>query len=381
MIPVGCLRGGVAAPSGGSDLPPSKTKLSRQVLTAQAAQRDLTYTVDTVGSLEPERQTSIAPGVSGVVDEVLFHEGDLVDADTVLVRINQERYESAEKLARANVGQAEAKVALAQDQADRARQLGERQAVSQEEARRRMLELQVVRAEFAAAQASLAMAEHDLANSRVRPPYAGQINARRVASGDYVKEETVVATIADLSKLRLTTWVPEMAAARVKLGDTLEFELPAVPGRKFPARIFFLSTVADPQSHMFECKAEIPEPDPDMKPGLFARVQIATEQHTGAVVVPEESVRAGEQGFVVYVAESSDARDGKASGVARVRPVQLGFRRPGFVEVLAGITAEDRVVTRGSESLEDGTPIEYPVETKASATADADADAAADGKT
>src|SRR5436309_3255422 len=103
MLPVGCLRGGVAAPSGGSDLPPSKTKLSRQVLAAQAAQRDLTYTVDIVGSLEPQRQNSIAPGVSGVVDEVIFQEGDPVDADTVLVRINQERYQSAEKLARANV--------------------------------------------------------------------------------------------------------------------------------------------------------------------------------------------------------------------------------------------------------------------------------------
>jgi RND family efflux transporter MFP subunit len=373
LLCVGCKRGGIAAPTGGNDLPPSKVKLAREVLTAPVEQRDLLYTVDTVGSLEPEKQTAIAPGVAGIVDEVLFKEGDQLDPDTVLVRIDQEKYQSAAALAKANQQRAEARLALAKDFASRSASLTQRQAGAQEEATKWALEYEAAKAELAAAQAARALAERDLAKSRVRPPYPGQINQRSVAPGEYVKEETVIATIADISKLRLVTWIPEMAAARVKVGDMLEYEVPSLPNKRCQARIFYLSTVADTQSHMFECKAEITEPDAAMKPGLFARVQIATEKHADACVVPEESVRAGEKGFLVYVPHERPGPDGQPQWVAKARRVQLGFRRPGFVEVLSGVEPGERVITRGSEALEDGTPVEFlREEQKTEVTAEAE---------
>jgi membrane fusion protein (multidrug efflux system) len=90
------------------------------------------------------------------------------------------------------------------------------------------------------------------------------------------------------------------------------------------------------------------------------------------MVVPEESVRASEQGFVVFIPEEKPGADGKTQWVARQRMVQLGFRRPGSVEVLSGVEAGQRVVTRGSESLENGTPIEFtPAAKPVTATASA----------
>jgi multidrug efflux system membrane fusion protein len=288
--------------------------------------------------------------------------------------IDQEKYKAALQLAQANekraeenLKRAEAKLSLARDLADRAIRLGERQAISQEERTKWEQELKVAAADSAAADAELAaagaahlLARRDLAKSVVRPPYPGQINQRRVAEGDYHKDETIIATIADVSKLRLVTWVPELAAARVQNGDIIEFELATMPQKKYQAKVFYLSTVADPQTHMFECKAEITDPDTEMKPGLFARVEIPTDQHRDACVIPEVSVRASERGFVAFVPEQRTGPDGKTSWVAGTRQLQLGFRRPGFVEVLSGVQPGERIVTRGAEALDNGTPIEFP---------------------
>jgi multidrug efflux system membrane fusion protein len=378
----GCAKHGVSAPTGGSEIPPSQVKLTRQVLVASAERKDLTYSVNTVGTLEPERQTSIAAGVAGLVDKVSFKEGDrwteqdLENPDKFLILIDQEKYRAALQLAQANEKRAEenlkrteARLSIARDLSDRATRLIERQAISQEEATKWAQEHKVALAESAGAEAELAaaraahqLAQRDLTKSVVRPPYAGQINQRRIAEGDYLKDETIIATIADVSRLRLITWVPEMAAVRVKMGDTIDFELAVMPQKKYEAKIFYLSTVADPQTHMFECKAEILSPDPEMKPGLFARVQIATDQHQNACVIPEVSVRASERGFVAFVPEPKSNGEGQTSWVANARQLELGFRRPGFVEVLSGIEPGERVVTRGSEALEQGTPIEFPVE-------------------
>src|SRR5262245_41783565 len=99
----GCGRRGIESPQGGGEVPPAAARLARKVEVAAVRQQDLTYTVDTVGTLEPERQTSIASGVAGIVDEVLFREGDAVDPETtVLVKIDQRRYEAARALAKAN---------------------------------------------------------------------------------------------------------------------------------------------------------------------------------------------------------------------------------------------------------------------------------------
>jgi multidrug efflux system membrane fusion protein len=372
-------------------VPPSQVKLTRQVLVSPVERRDLTYSVNTVGTLEPERQTSIAAGIPGVVDKVGFKEGDrwteedLARPDRFLVLIDQEKYRAALQLAAANEKRANenlkrtgAKLLLARDLVDRASRLGERQAISQEERTKWEHELNVALAENAAAAAELAAAEAahrlaqlDLTKSVVRPPYAGQINQRRVAEGDYLKDETIIATIADISRLRLVTWVPEMAAARVGIGDMIEFELAALPQNKFQARVFYLSTVADPQTHMFECKAEVMNPDAEMKPGLFARVQITTDQHKSASVIPEVCVRASERGFVAFVPELKMNSDGKSMWIASSRQLELGLRRPGFVEVLAGVRPGEQVVTRGAEALEDGTPIEFPLdEPKPKATAE-----------
>jgi RND family efflux transporter MFP subunit len=492
---------------------PSQVKLKRNVELAQARQQRLDYSVKTVGYLQAEGETNIAAGVTGVVDEVLFREGQWVPRGAILVKVDQRRYLAAVELARANWKRAEENRELAEKLEGIAKKSGT--AISAEEHTKALQALRVALAELSAAQAALDLAENNLYRSQVRAPYAGQMNQRMVTRGTYLEEKTVIGTIADLSRLRLVGSVPEKAGPMVRelknqreavriasetlhagsllgvsawpgftglmlhevepslLGYEVQFTLGAFPGRTFYARVFYLSTQASSDTHMFECKGDVDvrgrtlrpsagarglagvrivsltdvvadqldlprsqgqiveqverssaaagaglksndillelngkpvpslllefnkllqtfkagspveavvlrkgrkltipalqlaESEPDdasveLKPGYFAEIQFPLKGKPNACFIPEESVRASEQGMIAFVPEMRVNSKGEEEWQARQIRLNVGFRSPGFVEVLDGLEPGDWVVNKGAESLEAGTPLNIP---------------------
>ncbi|MBI1832395.1 MAG: efflux RND transporter periplasmic adaptor subunit [Planctomycetes bacterium] len=466
-ILLGCVLGGLAGCRQGAGdpgiktTPPSKIVLQRNVDLTTALQKSLVYRVETIGVLEAEGQTDIAAGVNGVVDEVFFREGDDVRAGDVLVTIDKERYQADEELARANMDRAKESVGVLRDIAVRAEKSGS--GISTEEKAKAIGNYRVAEAEYRSNVAAHARARHNLARSRVKAPYDGRINKRLVTIGTYLEEKTVIATIADLSRMRLVGYVAESAApvvrdmlasqddrllaARVGLmmagaaGQTAwqqaaplsllqadivstgfdpEFEVFAMPGQVHLARIFYMSTVGNADTHMFECKAEvlgwrasyiapnftdkksptqkkagngdivpaggftdkkapkdekkldIPVPPtlapkrsldifsaPKLWPGFTAKIRFPMKSSPNAVVVPEESVRYTEKGVIAFVPEEVRKSDGSTEWLARARVLDIGFRGEGWVEVRRGLSAGERLVHRGAEALEDGTPIRF----------------------
>src|SRR5262249_44727193 len=107
----GCAKQGHGAPQGGSTVTPAHAKLTRNVELAQASQEKLACAVEPAGYLDAEGQTDVAAGVSGIVEEVLFREGDWVEKDqTLLARIEPKKYEAMLAQAEANLKRAEANV-------------------------------------------------------------------------------------------------------------------------------------------------------------------------------------------------------------------------------------------------------------------------------
>ena len=419
----GCRRAGIGAPEGGGSVSPSKVVLQRKVELAEAQGRGLVARVETIGMLEAEGTTDIAAGVPGIVDEVLFREGDEVRAGTLLVTIDKAKYEADEQLAKANVERGKAALDLARDLADRAERSG--LGTSEEERSKARGGYRVAEAELRSVIAAHARAKSNLERSRVRAPYPGRINKRLVTKGSYLEERTVIATMADLTKIRLVGYVPETAAPAVReliatqddrlraarLGVALgglgpltgplgrglaaaavqcdmipsgfdpEFEIMALPGQRFIARIFYLSTVANPETHMFECKAEVLGWRPDISdpskpreessnsaslklrpalwPGFTAKITFPTRSTPSACVIPEEAIRNTERGTVVFVPEKKMLDGGKTEWIVRARVLELGFRGNGDVEVRQGLHVGDWVVCRGAEALEDGTPVSF----------------------
>jgi multidrug efflux system membrane fusion protein len=261
-------------------------------------------------------------------------------------------------------------------------------------------ELAAAEKDVDAARAMVTVAKHNLRRSQVRAPYTGQINQRKVTRGSYLEDKSVIATMADVSRLRLVGFIPEKAApmARAMLleeqrtrtaflvgnavagrwvglaaaaidqsGETpahfkLEFELRPFPDRKFHGRIFYLSTVADPSTHLFECKAEVSTRtmDGQLRPGFTAKIRCPLPGRATSVIIREEAVRASERGFVAFRPRAVQNRDGDTEYVAEAVPLELGQRRPGWVEVLKGLRPGDWIVRRGAEALEENTPLAIP---------------------
>src|SRR5262249_43053573 len=174
--------------------PPRKIVLERNVDLTTVQKRSLVYRVETIGVLEAEGQTDIAAGVNGVIDEVLFREGDEVKAGCILVIIARDRYQADEDLAKANMERARENMSVMKEIALRAERAGT--ALAPEDRARAVGNYKVADAEHRSAIAAHARAKNNLMRSRVKAPYDGRINKRYVTKGTYLEEKTPIATIA-----------------------------------------------------------------------------------------------------------------------------------------------------------------------------------------
>ena len=320
-----------------------------RVRTAPVVTKDVVYRVSALGSLEADELVQVTSEVEGALTEVRFREGDRVTPETVLARIDPERHRLEAARAEATYQRAVADRERAFADLKRREQLAREELVAVEELNRSSRETDRLAAEAAAAKAALDIALQNARRSDVRPPRAGVINTRSVDTGQFVRVGTVLATLVDVSRLRLRFKVSEAESLKVQDGQVVSFRVAAVGERDFQARIYHVGDVADAATRQVEVLAWVKNPGV-LKPGFFAEVALATQAHAGARVVPESAVQASERGFVAYV-----VRDGKA----QLRPVTIGLRAGGStVEILSGLEPGEAVVTEGSDSLADGSVVE-----------------------
>ena len=151
--------------------------------------------------------------------------------------------------------------------------------------------------------------------------------------------------------IKLEFEVPETALSGINIGNAVSAIATAIPGRKFQGNVATINTRIDPTTRSIRVRANIPNPDDLIKPGMFMTVALGIGVTPNAVVVPEEALLAqgGEQ--FVYV-----IRDGKAN---RTR-VQVGQRLPGLAQIVSGIDGDARVAVTGLQQLRDGMAVRNP---------------------
>jgi RND family efflux transporter MFP subunit len=320
-----------------------------RVRIAPAALQDVVFAVKAVGGLEAEEIVRVTAEVEGAVSQVSFHEGDRVGPQTVLARIDPDRYRLEAERAEATHQKAMADQHRAEADLERREALARDQLVAAEELNRSRGETERMSAESSAAKAAWDWARQNEGRSLVRPSRAGVINTRTVETGQFVKTGDVLATLVDVSRLRLRFRVSESESLHAREGQVVQFSVAAAGGQEVPARIYHVGETADAATRQVEVLAWVKNPGL-LKPGFFAEVTLATETRKGAIVVPEGAIQASERGFVVYAV---------SGGKASLRPVQIGLRTgDGIVEILSGVKPGDSVVIEGSDRLADGVSVE-----------------------
>lgn len=340
------------------------------VRVAPVAVQDVVYEIKAPGTLEAEELVQITAQVEGAVTEVRFHEGDRVGRDTVLLRIDPERYRVELMRADANYEMALADARRAASDLARREELAKEQLVAAEELNRARQEAERLHADTQSARAAREIAAQNVARANVRPPLAGIINTKTVETGKFVKTGDVLATVVDVSRLRLRFKVSEAESLRAREAQTVQFHISSLGPREFQATLYHVGDLADPATRQVEVLAWIQNPG-ELKPGFFAEVTLASETRRGALVVPEGAVQASEKGFVTYVVEG---------GKAKLHPIEIGLRTgTGLVEIRSGVKTGDVVVIEGSDRLTDGLPVQV-AEAAPAGGAPAAARGAGDGK-
>lgn len=351
----------LAAACGGGGQPGAAAgrpaRQSLRVRVTPVVVRDVVHQIKALGSLEPQDLVQVTAQVEGVASDVRFREGDRVGPDTVLLRIDPDRHRVEAERARGLKDQATAELGRAQADLDRRESLAANQLLSTEELARSRGENARLGAAVEVAKAAYEIALQNLRRSEVKPQVTGVINTRSIDTGQFVRTGMLLATIVDVSRLRLRFKVSEGESLRAREGGRVSFRVAPIGPRDFGARIYHVGRVADPATRQVEVLAWV-DPENELKPGFFAEVTLEGERKQGAVVVPESAIQASERGFVTYVVQEN---------TARLRQVGLGLRTgTGVVEILSGLEAGEIVVSEGSDRLADGVAVE-PVEAGAEA--------------
>ena len=173
-------------------------------------------------------------------------------------------------------------------------------------------------------------------------PIGGTIVQRKVGPGQYVSagSSDPVFVIGDLSTVWLTAYVRETEAARVRVGQDLQFTVLAYPDRAFTAQLNYVATAIDPASRRLLVRATIDNEEKLLKPEMYANVSIFAQDETAGVAVPREAL--------IYEGSTVRVWVGHEDKTIELRQLKTGLTKGRMVQVLEGIAPGERVVTRGS---------------------------------
>jgi multidrug efflux system membrane fusion protein len=352
LVFTSCKKGGDAAPQtkrGGSSF--DRSKISYPVEVEQVTMQSLVYTVNAVGSIDAFEKVQVTARVSGVVDRVLFAEGNTVAVDQVLVEIEPERYRLAVEAAQASYEKALAAKADAEAGLKRRETVITQTPglIPGEELETWRTKVLLAASDVALTKAALNQANLNLHDAYVRAPFSGILQTRTVQTGQYVEVGTVMATLVRRDPLLLRFRIPERDASQLRPGMPANFKM-RDDAREFSSKIVHVADAADEVSRMVPVTAEIKDSrDPVLRPGAFAEITIPVSTARSSPVIPQIAIRPSERGFIAYVVENDAAVE---------RVLTLGMRTAdGQAEVLSGLKAGEILVVRGAEALRNGVPV------------------------
>ena len=315
---------GHAGPPGGGPPPPAV----EVVTLAQEAFRE---TAALLGELRAVESVVVKSEVAGVIERIGFEEGQAVAKGAVLFELRDD-----ERLARLH--EAEAQLALAEDQFGRTQRLASRNAAAE-------AQLERDRAEVAVARARVERYRAEWERTRIRAPFDGLVGARQVSPGARITPEDALVRVDAVDPMELAFTIPESALPLARIGAPFELQVASYPDRWFPGALSFIAPSVDSQTRRVLCKGRVPNPGHLLLPGMFAEVRAQLGERQ-AFLVPEEALVNDPDGFFVW-------RIGPDDGAERV-PVEVGARESGRVEVRAELRPGDRIVSAGTHKVRAG---------------------------
>jgi RND family efflux transporter MFP subunit len=344
--------------------------------------------VDLSGTLLSPDQAKVSSEVAGIVRDVPVQLGTEVRAGDLLVRLEPRELQLALDRAEGQLHQIEAQLGVdhaqtkrppADDQIasvrqamanrddarntfTRAQQLHARGLMSQVDFDTADTRLKVADANYQASidnvqalkatlqdrRAAFELAQKKVADAAIKAPVSGSVAERLVQPGEFIRENTPVATIVQMNPLKLKTAIQEKHAGLIRPGQEVAFAVEAFPGRMFTGTVAYVSPAVDQATRTFAVEALVENTDRVLKPGFFAKGVVRTHRDADVLAVAEDAISTLAGVSTVYVIEG---------GKARQQQVTLGARQDKLVEIASGLKGDELLATSNLSQLATGVSV------------------------
>lgn len=341
----GVLAGGTALVRAADDKKtPATNKPALTVTVAQPEKRELPSVFSASGNIAAWQEAIIGAEVNGLrVTDVRVNVGDRVRAGQVLAKFAPEMVEAELAQSKAGVAEAEAALAEALANADRAKTLENSGALSAQQIQQYLTAAKTAEARLAAARAGARVSTVRVANTEVRAPDAGTISARTATVGAVVMGGQELFRMVRKNRLEWRGEVTASELGKIAVGQRVTVVTPA--GQAVPGKVRVIAPTVDPTTRNVQVMVDLDNSKDAAKAGMFARGEFALPVTSGETV-PQQAVVIKDGNAYVFIV--------KADNRVAQQKVTVGRRSGERIEITAGLTADARVVAKGAGFLNDG---------------------------
>lgn len=301
------------------------------VVVTRAALGPLIERIEAIGTARANESLTLTAKVTEFIETIHFREGQRVEKGALLVKLRDREQ-------RALLAKAQADLVAAEQQYGRIVKLAHRGTATTSALEQATARMRALKAVIAAINARIAY-------RMIRAPFAGVVGLRQVSPGTLIQPGIPIATLDDLSLIKVDFSVPETFMAALAKGQEIEARAAAYPKRRFTGRITVVSPRVNPVTRAVTVRAQLPNHDRALKSGMLIVIDVIRARRR-ALLVPEEAIVPIRDKTFVYVV-GADRR------VRRVA-VRLGTRQPGMVEIRLGLKPGMRIVVEGTSRLRPG---------------------------
>ena len=284
--------------------------------------------------IEAFAEADVVAKVAGEVRELLTEEGESVPEGTVLAKLDGDRLAL-------ELNESKARLDKLKSDFRRNVNLREKGLISEGDFDKLKYELEAL-------EASYNLAKLELDYTSIRAPISGVVSRRFVRVGNTVEIGDPLFRVTSLDPLVAYLFVPEREYRRIETGKPVGIQVDALGDTTIFASVTRMSPVVDPETGTFKLTIEISDETRRIKPGMFARIGVVVDERKNALRIPRSALLEDDSTTSVYVVQD---------GVATQREVETGYSDRGMVEIVSGISEDERIVTVGQLGLSEGATV------------------------
>jgi len=325
-----------------------------------ATVEDVPQFIKGIGKLIPALEVNLKAQVSGILTNVLFTDGQLVEEGDLLMTIDPRIYEAQVEQAVAQLNENRARLRYSLDFAETYGTLVSKDYVSRLDYEQAIQNVDIYKSAIEEALAAIKKAQVDLGYTQIRAPFKGYLGLRKYDPGNYVDSSigNILVTLKKITPLSVKFYLPAEYVQEIRQKQQisplyLEAELPNDPAYPLTGSLWFIDNNVNPDTGMITLEGTIPNEDERGWPGQFVRVYLRLKTFIDAVLVPKQAVVLGELGNFVFVLDEQKMQ-------VKMRMIGKGFVYKDAYVVLWGLKGGETIVTDGQLNLTENAYVYIP---------------------